>query len=62
MMLDTVRTVFSWFISTNEVKLLQSLFSVEEIPVCFEPADISDNDIYESVDCLNFTLSEFQLT
>jgi hypothetical protein len=46
----------------NEVKLLQSLFSVAEIPMCFEPADISDNDIYESVDYLNVTLSEFHFT
>lgn len=62
MVLGTVRTVFSWFICMNEVKLLQSLFNVAEMPICFEPADISDNDIYESVDCLNVTFSEFQFT
>lgn len=46
----------------NEVKLLQSLFNVAEIPICFEWADVSDNDMYESVDYLNVTLSEFQFT
>jgi hypothetical protein len=57
-MLGTVCTVFSWFVCMNEVKLLQSLFNVAEIPICFEPADISDNDIYESVDCQNFSSLE----